>query len=169
MIPGHPQLPGIVEFRDVGIVAPTVHSTPRQAAQQAQSPAQLVAVFHRSFQLPLRSDPAWSGIDDGLRDLRIDLLVEEVGEYVQAARDGNLVGVADALADIAYVAYGAALSYGVDLDAVIAEVHRANMSKLGPDGRPVLRSDGKVLKSNSYRPPNVEGLLQRLSTPVWSG
>lgn len=101
--------------------------------------------------------------------MRIDLLVEEVGEYVQAARDGNLVGVADALADIAYVAYGAALSYGVDLDAVIAEVHRANMSKLGPDGRPVLRSDGKVLKSNSYRPPNVEGLLQRLSTPVWSG
>ncbi|MFJ3500475.1 MULTISPECIES: hypothetical protein [unclassified Streptomyces] len=63
------------------------------------------------------------------------------------------------VAAVVYLAYGTALVPGVDLDAVLAEVHRADMSKLGPDGRPVLREDGKVLKGPSYRPPRVAEVL----------
>jgi predicted HAD superfamily Cof-like phosphohydrolase len=87
------------------------------------------------------------------------LLSEEVGELRDATATRDIVGIADALADIVYVAYGTAVTYGLDLDAVLAEVHRANMSKLDADGRPVLRADGKVLKSARYRPPDVAGVL----------
>lgn len=58
------------------------------------------------------------------------------------------------------MAYGTALVHGIDLDAVIAEIHRANMTKLGPDGRPLLRADGKVLKGEHYRAPDVAGVLR---------
>lgn len=67
--------------------------------------------------------------------------------------------VADALADIVYVVYGTALTYGIDLDSVLREVHRANMSKLGADGKPLLRQDGKVLKSDRYRPPDIAPIV----------
>lgn len=75
------------------------------------------------------------------------------------------VEVADALADIVYVAYGTALTYGIDLDAVLQEVHRSNMSKLGPDGRPILREDGKVLKGPGYFPPAI-GEVLRTQRPI---
>ena len=78
--------------------------------------------------------------------LRQALIEEEVGELQAAAGAGDLVGVADALADIVYVAYGTAHVYGIDLDAVLDEVHASNMTKLGADGRPVRRADGKILK-----------------------
>ena len=67
----------------------------------------------------------------------------------------DTAAAADALADLVYVVYGMALETGIDLAAVLAEVQRSNMSKLGPDGRPVYREDGKVLKSPGYIPPNV--------------
>jgi predicted HAD superfamily Cof-like phosphohydrolase len=70
-----------------------------------------------------------------------------------------LIGIADALADIVYVVYGAALTYGIDLDAVLREVHRSNMSKLDSDGKPVLRADGKVLKSDRYVRPDIAAAL----------
>ena len=66
---------------------------------------------------------------------------------------------ADALADLIYVVYGMALETGIDLAAVLAEVQRSNMSKLGSDGRPVYREDGKVLKGPGYFPPDVGGVL----------
>jgi len=81
-------------------------------------------------------------IDHALARLRVALLQEEVGEFVAASERGDLNGVADALADIVYVAYGTALTYGIDLDAVLREVHRSNMSKLGSDGKPLIREDG---------------------------
>lgn len=58
-------------------------------------------------------------------------------------------------------AYGTALTYGIDLDAVMQEVHRSNMSKLGSDGKPLIRDNGKVLKSDRYFPPDIESVLQR--------
>jgi predicted HAD superfamily Cof-like phosphohydrolase len=67
--------------------------------------------------------------------------------------------LADALGDIVYVAYGAAVTYGLDLDAVLAEIHRSNMSKLGLDRRPIMRADGKVLKGPAYRPPDIGTVL----------
>jgi predicted HAD superfamily Cof-like phosphohydrolase len=99
-------------------------------------------------------------IDHALARLRIALLQEEVGEFVATSERGDLNGVADALADIVYVAYGTALTYGIDLDAVLHEVHRSNMSKLGSDGKPLIREDGKVLKSERYFPPDIESVLR---------
>jgi predicted HAD superfamily Cof-like phosphohydrolase len=117
-----------------------------------------VLAFHEAFDLPRRSLPN-ADIGQALADLRVRLLREEVQEFVDAAQACDIVAVADALADIVYVAYGAAISYGIDLDAVVTEVHRANMSKLDEAGRPVLRADGKVLKSGRYRRPEVGHVL----------
>lgn len=103
--------------------------------------------------------PGLADVPDELVQLRIALLEEEVAEFARAARARDLVGIADALADIAYVTYGAAVTFGIDLDAVVAEVHRSNMSKLDQDGRPVLRADGKVLKSSRYSPPEIAAVL----------
>jgi predicted HAD superfamily Cof-like phosphohydrolase len=122
-------------------------------------PMQCVLQFHQAFGLPGAASPRHAGVPTALTELRIDLLVEEVQEFAEAARSGDLVALADALADIVYVTYGAALTYGIDLDAVLREIHRSNMSKLGSDGRPVLREDGKVLKPGTYRPPDVKAVL----------
>ena len=117
--------------------------------------------FHRAYGLPVRESPT---VDVGADqvELRLALIEEEVGELAEAARAGDLVGVADALADIVYVAYGTAHVYGIDLDAVLDEVHSSNMTKLGADGRPIRRADGKVLKGPSYRPPNIAAVLRTL-------
>lgn len=117
-----------------------------------------VARFHQAFNLPYATRPD-AGIPDVLARLRVDLLVEEVGEFADATAQRDLVGIADALADIVYVAYGAAVTYGINLDAALHEVHRSNMSKLDEDGKPVYREDGKVLKSARYTPPDIRGVL----------
>jgi predicted HAD superfamily Cof-like phosphohydrolase len=122
--------------------------------------AAALAQFHQAFNLPMRQVPT-ADIDLALARLRVALLEEEVGEFVAASERGDLIGVADALADIVYVAYGTALTYGFDLDAVLHEVHRSNMSKLGSDGNPLIREDGKVLKSERYFPPDIESVLRR--------
>lgn len=120
----------------------------------------LVWEFHEVFGLPRAGAPT-ADIPSGLVQLRQRLLEEEVGEVCEALEAGNLIEIADGLADLVYVAYGTAITFGIDLDEVIAEVHRANMSKLGPGGRPRMREDGKVLKGLCYSPPDVESLLQR--------
>lgn len=128
------------------------------------SPQYLVAKFHRAFGVVIRDEPIANPPES---DLRTKLLREEVEEYYDAVRDNDVIGVAQELADIVYVAYGAALTHGIDLDAVIAEVHRANMSKLDDDGKPLVREDGKILKSKNFVPPDVAQVLleqQHLST-----
>jgi predicted HAD superfamily Cof-like phosphohydrolase len=122
------------------------------------SPAAMVIEFHAAFGLPGKALPSLD-VPCDLRDLRIRLLEEEVAEYGLAARSGDLSALADALGDIVYVAYGAAVTYGLDLDAVLAEIHRSNMSKLGVDRRPIMRADGKVLKGPAYRPPDIRAVL----------
>ena len=119
-----------------------------------------VGDFHRAYGLPLRVAPTAEVGTDQVA-LRQALIEEEVGELATASRVGDLVGVADALADIVYVAYGTAHVYGIDLDAVLDEVHASNMTKLGADGRPVRRADGKVLKGPGYRPPDIAAILAR--------
>lgn len=99
-------------------------------------------------------------------DLRLSLIREEVDELAQAIQDRDLVGVADAIADILYVTYGAAGAFGMDADRLFAEVHRSNMSKLGPDGKPIYREDGKVMKPPTYSPPDLKPLI---STRVYKG
>ena len=119
-----------------------------------------VGEFHRVYGLPVRPRPT---VDVGADQvtLRQALIEEEVGELATAARVGDLTGIADALADIVYVAYGTAHVYGIDLDAVLDEVHASNMTKLDDDGRPLRRADGKVLKGPRYRPPDVAAILTR--------
>jgi predicted HAD superfamily Cof-like phosphohydrolase len=124
-----------------------------------------VAAFHSAFGLPFHNLPTID-VPADLGALRVRLLAEEVDEFAHAVAARDLVGIADALADVVYVAFGSAVTYGIDLDAVFAEVHRSNMSKLDARGRPVLRADGKVLKSSRYTPPDIAGVLhQQLPLP----
>ena len=97
--------------------------------------------------------------DFNLSALRLDLITEEVQELQDALANRNMLEIADALTDILYVVYGAGHAFGIDLDDCFNEVHRSNMTKLGPDGRPIYREDGKVLKGENYEPPNLGQFL----------
>ena len=147
--------------------------------REGDDPEALVRRFHHVYGLPIQTDGA--SLERESLDMRMSLIAEEFSElvgavYGQAARaevessyrravatdDGarDTVETADALADLIYVIYGMALETGIDLAAVLAEVQRSNMSKLGADGKPVYREDGKVLKGPGYFPPNVEAVLR---------
>lgn len=116
----------------------------------------MVTEFHETYGVPIRTKPIAAPPDS---DLRTRLLAEEVQEYYDAVEAGDVIEVADALADIAYVVFGTALVHGIDLDAVLEEVHRSNMSKLGDDGQPVCREDGKVIKGPLYFRPDIGKVL----------
>ena len=133
------------------------------AAQPLSRAWSQVGEFHRVYGLPINAEPTVDVGSDQVA-LRQALIEEEVAELAAAARAGDLTGIADALADIVYVAYGTAHVYGIDLDAVLDEVHASNMTKLDENGRPVRRADGKVLKGPAYRPPDVAAILRRAST-----
>lgn len=93
--------------------------------------------------------------DFNLAALRLDLIEEEVQELRDGLGRSSLLEVADALTDILYVVYGAGHAFGIDLDDCFDEVHRSNMTKLGEDGRPLYRDDGKVMKGPNYREPDL--------------
>tara|TARA_B100001059_G_scaffold52321_2_gene46021 strand:- start:2588 stop:2977 length:390 start_codon:yes stop_codon:yes gene_type:complete len=97
--------------------------------------------------------------EDHIQKLRFDLIEEELDELKLGMDNQNLIEVADALTDLLYVIYGAGQAFGIDLDECFQEVHYSNMSKLGEDGRPIKREDGKVLKPDSYFPPNLKDIL----------
>lgn len=118
-----------------------------------QHPYNAVDEFHVAFNLPRAETPMLP--DTGTRELRKNLLQEEFEEYLAAEADDDIIEVADALADIIYIACGTAVAYGIPLDQVFAEVHRSNMDKLGPDGKPIYREDGKVLKPAGWQPPDI--------------
>jgi predicted HAD superfamily Cof-like phosphohydrolase len=98
-------------------------------------------------------------VDRAVAELRVSLIEEELDELREAVADNDLVGIADALTDILYVTYGAGLAYGIDLDECFLEVHESNMSKLGDDGKPIYREDGKVLKGPNYFEPDLGAVL----------
>jgi len=98
--------------------------------------------------------------DDKTMRLRYDLIKEELDELEQAMKDKNLKEIADALTDILYVTYGAGFAYGVDLDKCFKEVQRANMSKLGADGKPIYNEKGKVMKGPNYSEPNLKQFVE---------
>ena len=92
-------------------------------------------------------------------NLRIDLIAEELEELWDACAKKDLVEIADALTDILYVTYGAGHAFGINLDSCFREVQRSNMSKLGEDGKPIYREDGKVMKGPNYSEPNLKKVL----------
>jgi predicted HAD superfamily Cof-like phosphohydrolase len=143
----------------------------------------MVAEFHRAFDCFISERPAVP--PDDVRASRARLIAEEAGEAIaellagihgrtaahaqlvalfadrSAPPDGpgDVVKVAHELADLEYVTNGGALNWGVPLPAVLAEVHRSNMSRLGEDGKPIGDLNGKVLKGPGYTPPDVAGVL----------
>lgn len=117
----------------------------------------MVREFHQVFGHPIASIPAFP--TEELIKLRGDLISEERSELSDAEEQRDIVGVADALSDLLYVIYGMGLVYGIDLDKTFQEVHRSNMSKLGADGKPIYREDGKVLKGPNYTPPDLKKVL----------
>ncbi|TFV33282.1 hypothetical protein E4K10_31495 [Streptomyces sp. T1317-0309] len=124
----------------------------------APFPAFLVREFHLAFGLDVRTVP--TEVSPDLAAHRGELLAEEASEVAEVAVTGPLDRLAHELADLVYVAYGTALVHGIDLDAVIAEIHRANMTKIGPNGTVSRRADGKVLKGDHYRAPDVTAILR---------
>ena len=94
------------------------------------------------------------------RSLRIKLLTEEFAEYTEAEIEHDLVEIADALADIIYIACGTAVSYGIPLDEIFNEVHRSNMAKL-VDGKVLRREDGKIQKPEGWTSPDIKNILDK--------
>jgi predicted HAD superfamily Cof-like phosphohydrolase len=114
--------------------------------------------FHKAFGLPISEVPNLPDMNE--RELRGKLLTEEFKEYINAENDNDLIEIADALADIIYIACGTAISYGIPLDRVFKEVHHSNMAKL-VDGKVIRREDGKVLKPEGWKPPNIKRILKK--------
>ena len=110
--------------------------------------------FMTTFGQEVKTVPEFPSED--IQKLRDELIHEEFNEFLAA---DNLVDIADALTDLLVVIYGAGHAYGIDLDECFKEVHRSNMSKLGEDGKPIYREDGKVLKGPNYSEPNLEAVL----------
>ena len=98
--------------------------------------------------------------DFNLSALRLDLIDEEVQELRDGLANKSMLEIADALTDILYVVYGAGHAFGIDLDDCFHEVHSSNMTKLGADGRPLYREDGKVMKGPNYREPDLTKFVQ---------
>ena len=115
----------------------------------------------QDFRELVKDKPDWP--DAETMELRIDLIEEELEELKDAilSADGTLIDVADALTDLLYVVYGAGHSFGINLDKCFEEVHNSNMSKLGNDGKPIYREDGKILKGENFREPNLKEVLNK--------
>ena len=97
--------------------------------------------------------------EDEIQRLRLDLIEEELDELHYAIDNKDMVEIADALGDLLYVVYGAGHAFGIDLDECFKEIHASNISKLGPDGKPIKREDGKVLKPDTFFPPDLKTIL----------
>lgn len=120
-----------------------------------------VEKFHDTFGIPNEYTPK-ATISNDLIDLRFKLMAEENEEYLEAAKNGDLVEVADALGDMMYILCGTILSHGMQhkIEEIFEEIQRSNMSKLGEDGKPIYREDGKVLKGPNYFKPNIAKIIE---------
>ncbi len=120
-----------------------------------------VAQFHDAFGIQNNYTPT-SELTPAEVQLRFDLMKEENEEYLEAAKNGDLVEIADALGDQLYILCGTILRHGLQdkITEVFEEIQRSNMSKLDANGKPIYREDGKVLKSELYFKPNIAKILQ---------
>lgn len=124
---------------------------------------QLAAVraFHESFGLTINEQPV-ADLGSSVNLLRYNLMKEENEEYFEAVRNNDTIEIADALGDMLYILCGTILSHGLQhkIEEVFDEIQRSNMSKLGPDGRPIYREDGKVMKGPGYFKPDFSAILE---------
>jgi len=121
----------------------------------------LVENFHDSFNIKNNYQPTIVLSQEEIT-LRFNLMKEENEEYLDAARNGDIIEVADALGDQLYILCGTILKHGLQdkILAVFEEIHRSNMSKLDENGKPIFREDGKILKSNLYFKPAIASVLE---------
>ncbi|MDT0678155.1 nucleoside triphosphate pyrophosphohydrolase family protein [Autumnicola musiva] len=119
-----------------------------------------VKEFHKAFKLGTQEEPL-ADLGTAKNMLRFRLMQEENEEYLQAANNNDLVEVADALGDMLYILCGTIIEHGMQhkIEEVFDEIHASNMSKLGDDGEPIYREDGKVLKGPHYFSPNIRGIF----------
>ena len=119
-----------------------------------------VKAFHTAFKIGHREEPkADLGMEKNM--LRYKLMREENEEYLEAANNNDIVEVADALGDMLYILCGTIIEHGLQhkIEEVFNEIQRSNMSKLGEDGEPIYRDDGKVLKGPNYFKPDILKIL----------
>lgn len=118
-----------------------------------------VREFHRAFGLP---DGTGDLNDPDQVKLRYELILEEFKEFAEELfpiYPFNKEKLLKELVDLLYVVYGTAVHFGLDVDLAFNLVHESNMSKLGADGKPIYREDGKVLKGPNYKEPDLKGCV----------
>ena len=120
-----------------------------------------VKEFHKAFKLDYLDKPK-ADLGTVKNKLRFNLMKEENEEYFEAANNNDMVEVADALGDMLYILCGTIIEHGMQhkIDEIFSEIQNSNMSKLGADGNPIYREDGKVLKGPNYFKPNIKGVLE---------
>lgn len=120
-----------------------------------------VKEFHTAFGQGTPSFP--QHVNKSIYTLRHALMEEENDEYKEACENNSLVGIADALGDQLYILCGTILTHGMQhiIEEIFDEIHKSNMSKLGADGKPILREDGKFLKGPDYFKPDLEQFLDK--------
>tara|TARA_A100001011_G_scaffold82852_1_gene86344 strand:- start:809 stop:1192 length:384 start_codon:yes stop_codon:yes gene_type:complete len=111
--------------------------------------------FHDTFGLNYNDSPTVD-LEKKIIELRFNLMKEENEEYIEAARNNDITEIADALGDMLYILCGTIIEHGMSdiIEDVFDEIQKSNMSKLGADGKPIYREDGKVLKGPNYFKPN---------------
>ena len=125
-----------------------------------QNQLKSVKKFHQAFGVKISNKPTLELSKDILK-LRHSLMEEENNEYLKAVEEKNLIEVADALGDMLYILCGTILTHGFQnlIEDIFDEIQSSNMSKLGDDGKPIYRNDGKVLKGPNYKKPNFKKII----------
>ena len=119
-----------------------------------------VKIFHEVYKLSYKDSPvADIGIDK--INLRFKLMEEENQEYLEAAKNNDIIEVADALGDMLYILCGTIIEHGMQdkIEEIFDEIQKSNLSKLGDDGKPIYRNDGKVMKGPNYFKPKISEIL----------
>ena len=119
-----------------------------------------VKKFHEVYKIPFQNFPT-KDISESFLNLRYRLMSEENQEYLEAAKNGDLIEIADALGDMLYILCGTIITHGMQykIEEVFDEIQRSNMSKLDNDGNPIYREDGKVMKGPNYFKPDIKSIL----------
>ena len=121
-----------------------------------------VKVFHTAFAIGHSETPK-ADLGESKNILRYNLMKEENEEYLAAVQNNDLIEIADALGDMMYILCGTIIEHGLQykIEEVFDEIQRSNMSKLGADGKPIYREDGKVMKGPNYFEPDFSTILKK--------
>lgn len=120
-----------------------------------------VKEFHTAFKIGHSENPI-ADLGESKKTLRYNLMKEENEEYLEAVQNNDLIEIADALGDMMYILCGTIIEHGLQhkIEAVFDEIQLSNMSKLGEDGQPIYREDGKVMKGPKYFKPDFSKILE---------